>query len=131
MRRTAASDLPPRGLITQRAPTLTDIPVRHLPSAPPLPTRVHTQPFLAHASVPGGLTQSGNYRRFEDLDYEIAPKSSILLPHLQANEKKFFELVHSGKLALVVTLKMLESFWRTTSTSTSTVSISKESQHSS
>ncbi|XP_045470630.1 short transient receptor potential channel 4-like isoform X1 [Harmonia axyridis] len=96
MRRTAASDLPPRGLITQRAPTLTDIPVRHLPSAPPLPTRVHTQPFLAHASVPGGLTQSGNYRRFEDLDYEIAPKSSILLPHLQANEKKFFELVHSG-----------------------------------
>lgn len=99
MRRTP-TDLPPRGLGT-RSPTLPEVSLRH-PSGPPVvPQRTHTQPFIAHASAPT-FGQSANYRRLEDLDYEIAPKSSILLPHLQANEKKFFELVHSGNLAFVV-----------------------------
>ncbi|KAK9888542.1 hypothetical protein WA026_000789 [Henosepilachna vigintioctopunctata] len=90
------TDLPPRGLPTGRTTTLSDVPLRHPPPPPPLPTRANTQPHLANANLTQGLGSAPPYRKFEDLDYEIAPKSSVLLPHLQVNEKKFFDLVHSG-----------------------------------
>lgn len=36
------------------------------------------------------------YRRLEEDDELLMPRPSILLPHLQESEKRFFELVHFG-----------------------------------
>ncbi|XP_044267213.1 short transient receptor potential channel 4-like isoform X1 [Tribolium madens] len=41
------------------------------------------------------------YRRLEEDDELLIPRPSILLPHLQDSEKRFFELVHSGDVAAV------------------------------
>lgn len=62
------------------------------------------------SGFPRTQSRLGYQRLNEDDDY-LAPRSSILLPHLQQSEKKFFELVHSGDvLAVTDFLKENENF---------------------
>lgn len=56
-------------------------------------------PAPANAN-PRTQSRTGYQRLNEDDDY-LAPRSSIMLPHLQQSEKKFFELVHSGDVVAV------------------------------
>lgn len=49
--------------------------------------------FKTTPSKPG----SGPYQRLAQEGDAVKSKPSIILPHLQESEKKFFELVASGK----------------------------------
>lgn len=55
-------------------------PAEHSPPIPPPLPSAHFQ----------------RYRRLAEDDDLLLPRPSVLLPHLQENEKLFFELVHSG-----------------------------------
>jgi hypothetical protein len=61
-----------------------NIPPPPPPPPPPMPN------LFARAQARMG------YRRLEEDDELLMPRPSILLPHLQESEKRFFELVHSG-----------------------------------
>lgn len=67
---------------------------------PPQPPQQH---FLAVPALGMGFHRPSGYRRLSETDEPppLMPRPSIILPSLQDNEKKFFELVHTGSVNAV------------------------------